>query len=166
MRDPFVLEFLDLKDEYSESDLEEALIVHLERFLLELGNDFAFVGRQKRLRVGTEWYRIDLIFFHRRLRALVLIDLKLGKFTHADAGQMNLYLNYAREHRRYEGESEPIGLILCSEKNEAVAHYALGQISSTILARKYELALPSEKRLTEELAETGRALLGRQERTS
>lgn len=166
IRDPFVLEFLDLKDEYSESDLEEALILHLERFLLELGNDFAFVGRQKRLRVGPEWYRIDLIFFHRRLHALVLIDLKLGKFTHADAGQMNLYLNYAREHWRYEGENEPIGLILCSEKNEAVAHYALGQISNTILARKYELALPSEKRLAEELAETRRTLLGRQERTS
>jgi predicted nuclease of restriction endonuclease-like (RecB) superfamily len=166
IRDPFVLEFLDLKDEYSENDLEEALILHLERFLLELGNDFAFVGRQKRLRVGPEWYRIDLIFFHRHLRALVLIDLKLGKFTHADAGQMNLYLNYAREHWRYEGENEPIGLILCSEKNEAVAHYALGQVSNTILARKYELALPSEKTLAEELAETRRALLGRQERSS
>lgn len=78
IRDPFVLEFLDLKDEYSESDLEEALIRHLEHFLLELGNDFAFVGRQKRLQVANEWYRLDLIFFHRRLRALILIDLKLG----------------------------------------------------------------------------------------
>jgi predicted nuclease of restriction endonuclease-like (RecB) superfamily len=161
IRDPFVLEFLNLKDEYSESDLEEALILHLERFLLELGNDFAFVGRQKRLRVGTEWYRIDLIFFHRRLRALVLIDLKLGKFTHADAGQMNLYLNYAREHWRYDGENEPIGLILCSEKNEAVAHYALGQISNTILGRKYEVELPSENLLAGELAQTRRLLLGR-----
>jgi predicted nuclease of restriction endonuclease-like (RecB) superfamily len=125
IRDPFVLEFLGLKDEYSESELEEALIVHLEHFLLELGNDFAFVARQKRLRVGDEWYRIDLLFFHRRLHALILIDLKLGKFTHADAGQMNLYLNYAREHWIYAGENEPIGLILCSERNEAVAHYAM-----------------------------------------
>jgi predicted nuclease of restriction endonuclease-like (RecB) superfamily len=88
-----VLEFLGLKDEYSETELEQALILHLEHFLLELGNDFAFVARQKRLRVGHEWYRIDLLFFHQRLRTLILIDLKLGKFTHA---QMNLYLNYAR----------------------------------------------------------------------
>jgi predicted nuclease of restriction endonuclease-like (RecB) superfamily len=158
IRDPFVLEFLGLKDEYSEGDLEEALILHLEHFLLELGNDFAFVARQKRLRVGNEWYRIDLIFFHRRLRALILIDLKLGKFTHADAGQMNLYLNYAREHWLYEGENQPIGLVLCSEHNEAVAHYALGNLSNTVLAREYSLRLPSEKQLAEELATTRRVL--------
>ena len=161
-----MLEFLDLKDEYSEGDLEQALILHLEHFLLELGNDFTFVARQKRLRVGNEWYRIDLLFFHRRLRALVLIDLKLGKFTHADAGQMNLYLNYAREHWRYDGENEPIGLILCSERNEAVAHYALGQLSNTILARKYELELPSEEQLAEELTQTRRALLLRARATN
>ena len=89
IKHPFVLEFLDLKDEYSESDLEEALISRLETFLMELG------GRQWRLRVGNEWYRVDLLFFHRRRRCLVIIDLKLGKFTHADAGQMHLYLNYA-----------------------------------------------------------------------
>lgn len=98
IKDPLVLEFLGLKDEYSETVLEESLVRHLESFLLELGNDFAFIARQKRLRVGDEWYRIDLMFFHRRLRCLILIDLKIGKFTHADAGQMNLYLNYAREH--------------------------------------------------------------------
>ncbi len=86
LKDPYVLEFLDLKDEYSESDIEEALVRHLESFLLELGGDFAFMGRQRRLRVGDEWYRVDLVFFHRRLRCLVLIDLKLGRFTHADAG--------------------------------------------------------------------------------
>ena len=98
IKDPFVLEFLDLKDEYSESDLEEALIRHLETFLLELGDDFCFIGRQRRLRVGGQWYRVDLLFFHRRLRCLVVIDLKIGSFTHADAGQMHFYLNYAREH--------------------------------------------------------------------
>ena len=98
IRDPFVLEFLDLKDEYSESDLEEALIRHLESFLLELGNDFAFVGRQKRLRIDDEWFRVDLVLFHRRLRRLVLIDLKLDKLTAGDVGQMNLYVNYARHH--------------------------------------------------------------------
>ncbi|MER2562016.1 MAG: PDDEXK nuclease domain-containing protein [Myxococcaceae bacterium] len=98
IKDPFVLEFLNLKDEYSEFELEEALIKQLETFLLELGGAFTFVGRQRRLRVGDEWYRVDLVFFHRELRCLVVIDLKLGKFTHADAGQMHLYLNYAREH--------------------------------------------------------------------
>src|SRR6266446_1052246 len=82
IKDPYVLEFLGLKDEYSESDIEEALILHLERFLLELGGDFTFVGRQRRLRIGDEWYRIDLLFFHRKLRCLVIIDLKRGKFTH------------------------------------------------------------------------------------
>ena len=92
VRDPLILEFLNLKDEYSESDLEAALVGHLETFLLELGGDFAFVGRQRRLRIGDEWYRVDLLFFHRRLRCLIVIDLKLGKFTHADAGQMHLYL--------------------------------------------------------------------------
>ena len=159
IKDPFVLEFLGLKDEYSETELEQALILQLEHFLLELGNDFAFLARQKRLRVGDEWYRIDLLFFHRRLRTLIIIDLKLGKFTHADAGQMNLYLNYAREHWVYEGENDPVGLILCSERNEAVAHYALGNLSNTVLAREYKLQLPSEDRLADELAETRRALV-------
>ncbi len=93
IKDPFVLEFLDLKDEYSESDLEEALIQRLTDFLLELGDDFAFVGRQRRLRLDDAWFRIDLLFFHRRLKALLIVDLKVGKFSYADAGQMHLYLN-------------------------------------------------------------------------
>jgi predicted nuclease of restriction endonuclease-like (RecB) superfamily len=90
IKNPFVLEFLDLKDEYSESDLEEALIRHLETFLLELGNDFTFVGRQRRLRIDDEWFRVDLLFFHRRLRCLIIIDLKLNKLTAGDVGQMHL----------------------------------------------------------------------------
>jgi predicted nuclease of restriction endonuclease-like (RecB) superfamily len=158
IKDPLVLEFLGLKDEYSESTLEEALILHLEHFLLELGTDFAFVARQKRLRVGDEWYRIDLVFFHRRLRCLILIDLKTGKFTHADAGQMNLYLNYAREHWTHPGENPPVGLILCAEGDEAVAHYALGNLRNKVLAGEYRLALPAEKQLVEELERTQKAL--------
>ena len=109
IKDPFVLEFLDLKDEYSESDLEEALIHRLETFLLELGGDFCFMGRQRRLRIGNEWYRVDLLFFHRRLRCQVVVDLKIGRFTHADAGQMHLYLNYVREHWVHEDENRPLG---------------------------------------------------------
>ncbi len=158
IRDPYVLEFLKLKDEYSETELEEALIRHLESFLLELGGDFAFVARQKRLRVGNEWYRVDLVFYHRRLRCLVLIDLKIGKFTHADAGQMHLYLNYAREHWINEDENPPVGLILCAEKNEAVAKYALEGLPNKILAAEYKTTLPKENVITQELKRTQRQL--------
>ncbi len=158
IRDPFILEFLGLKDEYSETQLEEALIRHLEHFLLELGDDFAFVARQKRLRVGDQWYRVDLLFFHRRLRCLILIDLKLGRFSHADAGQMNLYLNYAREHWTHAEENPPIRLILSSERNEAVAHYALGNLNNRVLAREYRLSLPNEQVLVREISTTRRAL--------
>jgi predicted nuclease of restriction endonuclease-like (RecB) superfamily len=161
IKDPMVLEFLGLRDEYSESALEDALIRRLEQFLLELGNDFSFIARQKRLRVGDEWYRVDLLFFHRRLRCLVIIDLKIGKFTHADAGQMNLYLNYAGEHWTLPGENPPIGLILSSEKNEAVAHYALGNLRNKVLSSEYKLALPDEKKLADEIAKTRKSLLQR-----
>jgi len=107
IRDPYLLEFLGLKDEYSESDLEEALVRHLEMFLLELGDDFAFISRQRRLRIDNKWFQVDLVFFHRGLRCLLLIDLKIGAFTYADAGQMHLYLNYARENWVRPGENDP-----------------------------------------------------------
>lgn len=158
IKDPYVLEFLKLKDEYSENDLEEALIRHLESFLLELGGDFTFVARQKRLRLETEWYRVDLVFYHRVLRCLVLIDLKIGKFTHADAGQMHLYLNYAREHWSHPDENPPVGLILCAKKNEAVAKYALEGLPNKILASEYRMTLPDERKLIEEIQRTQRQL--------
>jgi predicted nuclease of restriction endonuclease-like (RecB) superfamily len=158
IKDPYILEFLGLTDEYSESEFEEALIVHLQNFLLELGDDFAFVARQKRLRIGTEWYRVDLIFFHRRLRCLVIIDLKVGKFTHADAGQMHLYLNYAREHWMRPGENPPVGLILCAEKDTAVAKYALDGLPNKVVAAEYKLALPDEKVLIAEVEQTRKML--------
>ncbi len=163
IREPYILEFLGLKDEYSESDLEEALLRHLEHFLLELGGDFAFIGRQKRLRIGNEWYRVDLIFFHRHLRCLVVIDLKVGKFTHADAGQMHLYLNYAREHWTRPEENPPVGLILCAQKDEALAKYALEGLPNKVLAREYKLTLPNEKTLARELEKTRKQIesLGR-----
>lgn len=164
IKDPLVLEFLGLKDEYSESDLEEALIRHLEGFLLELGGDFAFIGRQRRLRIGNTWYRIDLLFFHRRLRCLVVIDLKTGPFTHADAGQMHLYLNYASEHWTHPSENPPVGLILCAEKDEAVARYALDNLPNKVLAAEYRLQLPDEAILTEELLQTRRAIEARRRR--
>lgn len=154
IKDPYFLEFLGLKDEYSETDLESALIAKLEAFLLELGGDFTFVGRQRRLRIGDAWYRVDLVFFHRRLRCLIIADLKLGKFTHADAGQMHLYLNYAREHWSFPGENPPVGLILCAEKDGAVARYALEGLSSKVLAAEYRTALPDERLLVEEIKKT------------
>ena len=158
VRDPYLLEFLNLKDEYSESELEEALVRHLEWFLLELGNGFTFVARQKRIRIGDEWYRMDLLLFHRRLKCLVVIDLKIGKFTHADAGQMNLYLNYAREHLMEPGENEPIGLILCSAKNDAVVHYAMGGIQAKVFSSNYLTVLPDEETLRKEILTTQRKL--------
>ena len=151
IKSPYVLEFLGLKDEYSESELEAALITRLESFLLELGEDFAFVGRQRRLRLDDVWYRVDLLFFHRALRCLVVIDLKLGSLTHADVGQMHLYLNYAREHWARPGENPPVGLILCAGKREAVARYALEGLPNKILASQYLTTLPQEDAIAAEL---------------
>jgi predicted nuclease of restriction endonuclease-like (RecB) superfamily len=151
IKDPYILEFLDLKDEYSENDLEEALVRRLEAFLLELGGDFTFVGRQKRLRVDDEWYRVDLVFYHRRLRCLVIVDLKLGKLTHADVGQMHLYLSYARAHWTHNDENPPVGLILCASKGETLVKYALHGLPNKVLAAEYKMALPDEKILVAEL---------------
>lgn len=161
-RDPFVLEFLNLKDEYSESELEAALIEHLADFLLELGDDFAFVGRQRRLRLDDSWFRIDLLFFHRRLRSLIIVELKTGKFSYADAGQMHMYLNYARQHWVKPGENPPVGLILCSSAAGAEARYALDNLPNTILAAEYRVLLPDEKILVQELHKSRLALERRQ----
>jgi predicted nuclease of restriction endonuclease-like (RecB) superfamily len=127
-------------------------------FLLELGGDFCFVGRQRRLRIGDEWYRVDLLFYHRRLRCLMLIDLKLGRFTHADAGQMHTYLNYAAEHWTQSGENPPVGLILCAQKNDALVRYALGNLPNKVLAAEYRTVLPDEKLIAADLQKTRRML--------
>lgn len=154
IKDPYVLEFLDLKDEYSETQLEEALIQRLEDFLLELGGDFTFVGRQRRLRIGDSWFRVDLLFFHRRLRCLVIIDLKLTELNHADVGQMHMYCNYAKEHWTLPGENPPVGLILCARTNAAIARYALEGLPNKVLAAEYHMVLPDEEILARELAKT------------
>ncbi|ARS49425.1 YhcG family protein [Pseudomonas aeruginosa] len=161
IKDPYVLEFLDLKDEYSESDLEQALIHRLQDFLLELGEGFAFVGRQRRLRIDQAWYRVDLLFFHRRLRCLVIIDLKLGALTHADVGQMHLYCNYAKEHWTFQGENPPVGLILCADKGHALARYALEGLPSKVMAANYRTVLPDAELLQKELENTRRLLESR-----
>ncbi|MCL2652609.1 MAG: PDDEXK nuclease domain-containing protein [Propionibacteriaceae bacterium] len=158
IRDPFVLEFLDLKDEYSETDLEDALIAHLADFLLELGDDFAFIGRQRRMRIGDSWCRVDLVLLHRTLHCLLLVDLKIGPFTHADAGQMHMYLNYAAENWAKPGENPPVGLILCASADEDEAHYALDHLPNPVVAAEYRLVLPDEAALAAELARTRQAI--------
>lgn len=158
LHDPFVLEFLGLEDRYSESDLEAALVQHLADFLLELGDDFAFVGRQRRLRLDDRWFRVDLLFFHRRLRCLLVVDLKVGRFSYADAGQMHMYLNYAREHWTKPGENPPVGLILCAEKGADEARYVLDGLPNTIVATEYRTALPNEEVLVREIEKTRREL--------
>ncbi len=154
IKSPFVLEFLTLKNEYSENDLEERIIHKLEVFLLELGTDFTFVGRQKRLRIDDSWYKVDLVFYHRRLRCLVLIDFKLGKFTYADSGQMHTYLNYAKENWTNEDENPPVGLILCAEKGHDLAKYALDGLPNKVMASEYMMLLPDEKALVVEIEKT------------
>lgn len=163
IKDPFVLEFLNLKDEYSEHELEEALIRHFETFLLELGSDFAFVARQRRLRIGSKWARVDLLLYHRRLRCLVIIDLKLTDFAAGDVGQMNMYLNYAKAHWTHKDENPPIGLILCATKDEHMVRYAIEGLGDRVHAAAYATQLPSESALAAELVKA-RAVLERRYR--
>ncbi|MCW2473005.1 MULTISPECIES: YhcG family protein [unclassified Symbiopectobacterium] len=161
IKDPYVLEFLDLKDEYSESDLEEALIHRLEDFLLELGDGFTFIGRQRRLRIDQTWYRVDLLFFHRQLRCLVIVDLKLGSLTHGDVGQMHMYCNYAKEHWTLPDENPPVGLILCADRGHALARYALEGLPTKVMAANFRTVLPNAELLQEELENTQRMLASR-----
>ncbi|MDE5683745.1 MAG: PDDEXK nuclease domain-containing protein [Muribaculaceae bacterium] len=147
-QDPYVLDFLGLHDNYSEKDLESAIIVELQRFITELGTDFAFMARQKRIIVDNEDYYIDLLFYHRRLRCLVAIDLKLGRFQAAYKGQMELYLRWLEKHDMVDGENKPIGLILCAGKNEE--HIELMHLNdSNIRVADYITKLP-ERRLLEQ----------------
>lgn len=151
IKDPYILDFLGLPASHSEKDLESALIAHLTEFLLETGYGFTFVARQRRLQIGSQSFYLDLLLYHRRLRCLVAIDLKIGHLTHADAGQMNMYLSYLKENEAAEDEMSPIGLILYSEKDEAVAHYALGGLSNKIFASRYKLQLPDPEILIREI---------------
>ncbi len=149
-RDPYFLDFLGLADAYSEKDLETSIIVELQRFLTELGSDFAFLARQKRITIDQRDYYIDLLFYHRRLKCLVAIDLKIGEFEAAYKGQMELYLRYLEKYERVEGENTPIGLILCTGKNEE--HVELMQLDqSNIRVADYLTELPSQTVLQDRL---------------
>lgn len=148
-KNPYILEFLELKQEtaYSEGDLEQAIINHLQTFLIELGKGFCFEARQKRITFDNTHYFIDLVFYHRILKCNILIDLKLGEFTHADSGQMNVYLNYYNENEKQENDNPPIGLILCAGKNENLVKYATANLSQHVFVSKYLINLPNENDL-------------------
>ncbi|MDX9943435.1 MAG: PDDEXK nuclease domain-containing protein [Azonexus sp.] len=154
LKDPLVLEFLDLPESprLVESKLEQALIGNLQNFLLELGKGFAFVSRQERITLDGDHFYIDLVFYHTVLKCFVLIDLKVGKLTHGDLGQIQFYVNYYDRERRTEGDNPTIGLILCPDKNDAVVKYTLGeQQERNIFTSRYQLYLPTVEELEDEL---------------
>ena len=160
IRDPYVLEFLGLSpnDDFYESDLEQALITHLQKFLLELGRGFSFVARQKRITFDGRHFRIDLVFYNYILKCFVLIDLKVGDLTHQDLGQMQMYVHYYERELMNEGDNPPIGIVLCADKSESVVKYTLPENETQIFASKYKLYLPSEEELLRELNQEYRAL--------
>jgi predicted nuclease of restriction endonuclease-like (RecB) superfamily len=155
VKDPYVLEFLGLpeKSYYTENRLEQKLTDHLQEFILELGKGFTFVARQKRITIDNKHYYIDLVFYHRILRCLILIDLKIGVLAHSDVGQMNFYLNYIKDKEMMADENPPIGLILCTEraKGRVFVEYALGGITNKIFVSKYKLYLPTKSQLELEI---------------
>ncbi len=153
IKDPMILEFLGLKREtsYYEKDLEVAIISHMQAFLLELGNGFSFVSRQKRIHIDGDDFFIDLVFYNRLLQSFVLIEIKTEKLTHQDLGQLQMYVNYYDRMEKLNHEKPTIGILLCADKNDAVVKFALPEDNKTITTSKYSLYLPSEKQLLEEM---------------
>ncbi len=153
IKDPMVLEFLGLKREasYYEKDLEQALITHLQDFILELGNGFSFVGRQKRIHIEGDDFFVDLVFYNRLLQCFVIIEIKTDKLSHQDLGQLQMYINYFDRFEKQEFENPTIGILLCADKNDAVVKITLPNENKTIIASKYQLYLPTEKQLIEEM---------------
>lgn len=149
IKDPYILEFIGLPEhtEYSENELEQELIDKLEHFLLELGNGFTFVARQKRISFDDKHFRIDLVFYNRILKSFVLIDLKIGEIKHQDLGQMQMYVNYYDREVRLEDENKTIGIVLCKDKSESLVEYTLPENNEQIFASKYQTVLPSKEEL-------------------
>jgi predicted nuclease of restriction endonuclease-like (RecB) superfamily len=165
IRDPYVLEFVGLAEQprYTESDLETALLDHIQGFLLELGSGFCFEARQKRITVGNEHDYIDLVFYHRLLRCHLLIDLKVRHFHHSDAGQMNFYLNYWKREVTSPEDNPPVGLLLCSDKDQTKVEYAIGGLDQQLFVSRYLVALPKPNEI-ERLVERDRALWERRDK--
>jgi predicted nuclease of restriction endonuclease-like (RecB) superfamily len=153
IKDPMVLEFLGLKREsaYYEKDLETAIIMHLQDFLLELGNGFSFVARQKRIHLDGDEFFIDLVFYNRLLQCFVLFEIKTTKLNHQDIGQLQMYVNYYDRFEKQDFENQTIGILLCADKNDAVVKITLPESNKTIIASKYQLYLPTEQQLIEEV---------------
>jgi predicted nuclease of restriction endonuclease-like (RecB) superfamily len=153
IKDPMVLEFLGLekKASYYEKDLESAIISNLQEFLLELGNGFSFVSRQKRLHIDGDDFYVDLVFYNRLLQCFVIFEIKTHKLTHQDIGQLQMYVNYFDRNEKQEFENPTIGVLLCADKNDTVVKFTLPEDNKTILASKYQLYLPSEEELVQEL---------------
>ena len=160
IRDPYVLEFLGFSDDaaFRESDLEQALITHLQKFLLELGRGFAFEARQKRITFDGRHFYIDLVFYNYLMRCFVLIDLKTGDLTHQDLGRMQMYVNYYTRELMNEGDNSPLGIVLCADKSDSVVEYTLPQDNDQVFAAKYLPYLPSKEELARELSAEYRAL--------
>ncbi len=155
VKDPYVLEFLGLPElpEYSETELETRIIDHLQKFLLELGTGFAFIGRQVRFTFNEEHFRVDLVFYNRLLKCFVLFDLKIGELKHQDIGQMQMYVNYYDRKVKTKDENPTIGIILCKDKNNAVVEMTLPENNTQIFASKYQTILPSKEELRKLLEE-------------
>jgi RecB family endonuclease NucS len=153
IKDPMVLEFLGLKREaaYYEKDLESAIITHLQEFMLEIGNGFSFVARQRRIHIEGDEFSIDLVFYNRLLQCFVLIEIKTTKLTHEDIGQLQMYVNYYDRFEKQDFENQTIGILLCADKNDAVVRITLPENNRTIIASKYQLYLPTEKQLMDEV---------------
>jgi predicted nuclease of restriction endonuclease-like (RecB) superfamily len=153
IKDPMVLEFLGLKREaaYYERDLESAIITHLQDFLLEIGNGFSFIARQKRIHIEGDEFFIDLVFYNRLLQCFVLIEIKTDKITHQDIGQLQMYVNYYDRFEKQEFENPSIGILLCADKNDAVVKITLPENNKAIIASKYQLYLPTEQQLLDEV---------------
>ncbi len=153
IKDPYTLEFLTLEEKhtYTERELETRILDDLQKFLLELGQGFSFVARQKRFTIDNDHFYIDLLFYNIYLKCYVIIELKTAKFKHEDAGQMNFYLNYTRKKLNKEGDNEPIGIILCTDKNRVQVEYATSGISNNMFVSKYKLYLPTKEELEREV---------------
>lgn len=153
IKDPMILEFLGLRREtaYYEKDLESAIITHLQEFILELGNGFSFVARQKRLHIDGDEFFVDLVFYNRLLQCFVIIEIKTTKITHENLGQLQMYVNYYDRFEKQAYENPTIGILLCTDKNDAVVKISLPADNNTIVASKYELYLPSEQQLINEI---------------
>ena len=149
LKNPYIFEFAGLKENrnYLETDLEKALLSHLTEFLLELGRGFSFVANQQRIKIGAEYYYPDLVFYNRLAKCFVIIDLKIGKLTHQDIGQMQMYVNYYKKTQMIEGENEPIGILLCADKDDAVVEMTLGDSVKNVYASKYLTYMPSKEEL-------------------